>query len=116
MISIKFSCVTQGAEASSNKLHAVVRGSHPIGLRGWDGMVHFNLKIHLPFEATLVDLFTYLVGHGDSVSSLGPKPLGHLTNSIGRIQDHGLGHLCWARIVAGLLVGIARAIGEGSDI
>lgn len=116
MISIKFSCVTQGAEATSNKLHAVVRGSHLIGQQGWDGMVHFNLKIHLPFEATLVDLFTYLLGHGNSVSSLGPKTWGYLTNSIGRILDHSFGHICWARIVAGLLVGIARAIGECSDI
>jgi hypothetical protein len=67
-------------------------------------MVHFNLKIHLPFEATLVDLFTYLVCHGDSVSSLSPESWRHLTNSIGRIQDHGLRHLCSARIVASLLV------------
>lgn len=79
-------------------------------------MINFNLKIHLPFEATLIDLFTYLVGHGDSVSSMSSESWRHLTYSIGRILDHGLRHLCRAIVVPGLLIGIARAIGVSCDI
>ena len=92
MISVKFSCVTQGTIASSNKLHAIVRGSHavPGGSLGllWDiaWVVNINLEIYLSLETTLI---TYLVSHGDSVLPMRPKAWGNLANSIRRIQNHG---------------------------
>ena len=112
-VSIKFSCVTQVAIASSNKFCALnVRGNLAIGAMNLTRVINFYLKVDLTFKATLVDLITYLVSKVSSLTTRSPKTYRNLTHSIRRIQDHCLWLLSWCSLV----IRVARPISVGCDI